>query len=410
MRNKSSKIRILLLADEMSYTAETVLQHINAFRNSSKHDVRIYNPKGIINSVSLDFNEFDAVVLHYSICCCSEIYLSKPFRDKFHHYKGIKIQFIQDEYRWINDITDAISYMGINFLYSVTSQETRRCIYAKLNNTKIVDTLTGYVPDWKLPETNKKRTIDVGYRGRPVPYWLGSLGYEKTYIAQRFVDEVRKYDLICDIKWKESDRIYGKAWVDFLSSCKAVLGTESGSSISDFDGSIEREVKEYLNIHPGAEFQDIFRDVLAVYDYNVPVIAISPRVFEAAAVGTGLILFPGEYSGIIHPWRNYIPLRKDFSNMDEVIKHLRDDDFMHNMISQTYSDLVESGKYSFDTFIQTFDDLIEELVKSKKTKPAWRYNIAIFERYILIPPSYLYWLTQFIREGRLPYPLSRLFK
>ena len=44
-------------------------------------------------------------------------------------------------------------------------------------------TLAGYVPESLEKSTAPRmteRTIDVGYRGRELPYWLGTLGQEKT--------------------------------------------------------------------------------------------------------------------------------------------------------------------------------------------------------------------------------------
>ena len=45
---------------------------------------------------------------------------------------------------------------------------------------------------------------------------------------------------------------------------------------------------------------------------------ISPRHFEAAAFRVCQVLFEGRYAGVMEPMRHYIPLRKDFSNFDEV--------------------------------------------------------------------------------------------
>ena len=49
---------------------------------------------------------------------------------------------------------------------------------------------------------------------------------------------------------------------------------------------------------------------------------ISLGVLEAVALGTGLILFPGNYSGILRPNEHYLQLQKDFSNLNEVLNTL----------------------------------------------------------------------------------------
>ena len=41
----------------------------------------------------------------------------------------------------------------------------------------------------------------------------------------------------------------------FFRVCRAVLGVESGASIIDYDGSLERKVDEYVAEFPDASFE-----------------------------------------------------------------------------------------------------------------------------------------------------------
>ena len=58
----------------------------------------------------------------------------------------------------------------------------------------------------------------------------------------------------------------GDNWAERLSNCRATLGTESGASIWDRDGSIEQFVDEALGENPEADFHDIFENVLKPHD------------------------------------------------------------------------------------------------------------------------------------------------
>src|SRR5206468_13037957 len=82
----------------------------------------------------------------------------------------------------------------------------------------------------------------------------------------------------------------------------------------------------------------------------------SPRLFEAAALRTGMVLFPGEYSGVVEPWRHYIPLEKDFSNFAEVAERIKDDSFLEQLTERTFEELIASGRYSEESFVRRFDD------------------------------------------------------
>ena len=77
------------------------------------------------------------------------------------------------------------------------------------------------------------------------------------------------------------------------------------------------------------------------------------------ALRTGLILFEGRYSGVVDPWEHYIPLKKDFSNVDEVLKLAQDDDFLEAMTERAYRHVVGSGRHSYDHFVRGVDRVID---------------------------------------------------
>ena len=58
-------------------------------------------------------------------------------------------------------------------------------------------------------------------------------------------------------------------------------------------------------------------------DGRLQLFAISPRHLEACATRTCQVLVEGEYSGVLRPGEHYIPVRKDLSNLDDVLEHDR---------------------------------------------------------------------------------------
>ncbi len=93
------QLSILLLCDDNRGHANTVLDHIAAFRKFSQHRVYTFNPRGLTSSKYLDLDEFDVVVIHYSLVIIFDSYLAPDFREKLRRFQGLKIQFIQDDYR-----------------------------------------------------------------------------------------------------------------------------------------------------------------------------------------------------------------------------------------------------------------------------------------------------------------------
>jgi hypothetical protein len=391
MGQSTRQLSILLLCDDWPGHANTVLDHIAAFGRYSRHQVRTFNPSRMGGSLLLDLNEFDAVVIHYSLVLSEDRYVSASFRDKLRRYRGLKVQFMQDEYRWVDRATAATRDAGVSLLFTAAPEPAAGLLYdERLPGVRRVLTLTGYVPDNLQGLTFRplaERTVDVGYRGRDLPYWLGRLTQEKVWIAERFLERSAPYHLNCDIGWLEGDRIYGDAWVEFLSACRATLGTESGASIADFDGAVEKAVRAYLRAHPAATYEEVHEAVLKPYEGNVTVNVISPRVFEALSLGTGLIMFPGEYSGIVRASEHYLALEKDFSNLDQVVAGLRDDSFMESMVTRAQQEVIESGRWSYRAFVEEFDRVVaEEAEHVKGPRPAPRRRLALVERALLVPP------------------------
>lgn len=383
MRDK--RLSVLLLCDDLPGNASTILDHIKAFGKYSRHQIKTFNPRGLNRIAALDLNEFDVVVIHYSLVVINRGYVSPDFRQKLRAFRGLKVQFLQDEHRWVDATTTAARDIGVHVLFTAASEPAAGQLYdSRLPGVRRVNTLTGYVPE-SLEHIERRelisRPVDVGYRGRDLPFWIGRLAYEKRWIAEGFRERAAGHGLRMDLSWLEKDRIYGDRWVDFLASCRATLATESGSSIADFDGTVEREARAYLDLHPTASFDEVHAAVLEPYEGNVVINAVSPRVFEAACLGTALVMFPGHYSGTVARDEHYIALEKDFSNVDEVIAKLKDDDFITAVTRRAHDHLVKSGHWSYSKFIQQFDDVIaDEALTARGPSFAPRHRIATVER------------------------------
>lgn len=368
----SRPLSILLLADDQRGAPATIHDHIGAFSRYSRHRVSVFNPRNLGRSRFLDLDEFDVVVIHYSLVVIWDDYFSPWFREQVARYSGLKVQFLQDEYRWVDDVTETMRSLGIDVLYSVVQPETVAAVYGdRLPDTEILFTLTGFVPEGvagrRVPPF-AARPIDVGYRGRSVPYWLGRLGNEKIEIGRGFLRTAASRGLRMDVAWSENARIYGDRWFEWMASCKTMLTSESGSSIVDYDRSAERAVRDYLSAKPTASYEEVDAEVLARFAEGPVINTISPRVFETAAMRTGLIMFPGEYSGIVAPWEHYLPLEKDFSNVDEVVERIRDPGFFERLTGTAYEDLIASGRYSYRRFVEGFDLAVEERVGESRRR------------------------------------------
>lgn len=362
MSVEESPLQVLLFCNRPSGSsdASTISEHIDAFAQYSKHKITVWSSlKGLPTSEIL--KRFDCLIVHYSISFLSERYISRETLERIRSFKGLKIVFIQDEYRRVDFICMNLKYAGIHVLFSCAPIEVARKMYAALSpGVEIHSTLTGYVSDACSSPAFKPyrdRGIDVGYRARKLPFFLGRKGQEKFLIGEKFRILTKGMGLKVDISSRESDRLYGNDWIEFLGDCKATLGTDSGSSLIDFTGILEYRLHLYQAFKPWAKFENLPPDLLE-QDGVLEIQVISPRCFEAAKLGCAMIMFEGQYSGILKPDRHYVQLARDFSNLNEVIDKLKETENMQAMIDRCYEDLIVSGKYSYRCFVEGFDEVL----------------------------------------------------
>lgn len=377
---------ILLLCDEAVRHIGTVNDHILAFQRYSPSRVVVLDSRAAA-AIDLDLDLFDAIVFHYSIVISMKNFLSPAFFQRLAALKRPKILFIQDEYRWVDRTSAAIRDLGISVVFTVVNQDVIPQIYKEpwFDVVQFEQTLTGFVPEDLLSAqvpNYEARSVDVAYRARKVPSWLGAFGQEKWIIGEKFLSDSARYGLVCDISMSESSRIYGAAWIDFIAKSKAVLGTESGASFIDFAGNIQHEVEAYEHKHPDAPFSDIEKRFLNG-DGQIIIHVISPRCFEAAALRTLLVLYPGSYSGILTAGRHYVELLRDHSNMDDVVNIIRDPAEAGKIIRSAYEEVAHSPAYTYKAFVAHFDAVLRNEIS--KCTPSLRIETA--EQGVKVPPN-----------------------
>jgi len=350
--------------------ANTISEHYNSFQKYSRNNVYLINTEYGFPKMLKEIDDFDCVILHYSLFG-GEIYpICVVFLKYLKNLKIPKIAFFQDEYQFCKKRFKFLNEYSIDSVYTLLDPQYYKDTYYKYTNVKkVYHTLTGYVNSNLVDITNnffipyEKRTLDISYRARELPYFMGKEAQEKVDIAKEFIIRLKNSDLNTDIGYTESSRVYGNAWHQMIANSKAVIGVEAGVSIFDIDGKAYEVYSEALLKNPKIAKEKIFK-LLEPWEGKMFYRTISPRVFEAAAYKVCQILFEGEYNGILKPMIHYIPLKKDFSNFNEVMKILKNKKIVEELTTNAYNDLILSENYSYQKFIEDFEDT---LPKNQKT-------------------------------------------
>lgn len=301
--------------------------------------------------------KYDAIIYHWDLIDCSIV--GKIFLNFLRNFKGIKICMMQDEYMHnMNFVKDN----NFDFFYHVSdSRLINKYCKNKIGEIELRQVLTGYVPDIDIKKVNMKdKTINIFSRGRTksITYFYGRMLRDKGRIGYGVKIYCKKNNIPnVDIEMEDKYRIYGDKWYDKLRNSKTLLACQSGCDVFHVS---KKEVDDYQKEHPNAlynEIKDIFNlEKESENNYGV----VSPKMFEAIKCNCVLIMFPGGYNNILIPDVHFIKLERDFSNMDEVIKKVYDNDYLQKIADKAYEDIVESGKYSYQYFVKnTIDKDIE---------------------------------------------------
>ncbi|CAN0618960.1 conserved protein of unknown function [Burkholderia multivorans] len=379
--------RLLLLCYFDHRGISTVPQNISFLQRLSKFEIDVYNFSGCEHPfrlpASFDLTGYAGVVLHNSLAYNVDNLreLDANLAVRFKNYGGVKVIFKQDEnYK----ARGTASYLGENkfdVVFTCLPESERHKVYPPevVGDLEFTQMLTGYVtPDLRdglFERFGEERDIDVGYRGSLQPLEFGRLCYEKRTIGRDFLAATQGMSLRCDISSRWEDRFSGDDWLRFLCRCESVLGVESGASIFDLDGDVKRAIETFKATsavgEDSPEYAERLLDYLKGFEGNVYYNQISPRHFEAAATKTLQIMFEGKYSNILIPGKHFVELKRDFSNIDQVVRILRDDSAREAIVEAAYRDIIVAPTYWMETFVATFDNVLQGQIDKKSwAKPA----------------------------------------
>ena len=343
----------------------TINEHLYSFKRYSNEECCYLNTAYGIPSYITKI-DFDAIIYHHTLWDPS-VRLNESGRLKtlrkyglLKESKGYKVAIAQDEYRCSDRMNDFFSDFGIKTVFTLVQPAEWQKVYPREKSglEYYFTVFAGYIDELALErlaksnQRHKSRPIDVGYRGYKPPYWLGKYGMLKWELADNFENLSVKHNLKFDLSSNFMEVLYGDKWYKFLGRCRVVLGCEGGASLRDPDGSIMRKVDQYVSEHPEASFGEVEAVCFPGIDGNLNYFAPSPRHFEACITRTCQALVEGEYGGIFKPGVHYIEIKKDWSNIPDVIRQIEDVEFCEQIADNAYRDIVESGLYTYRNFVQ----------------------------------------------------------
>lgn len=396
-------ILVIYYSREIHPLRDTIEKHLYSWKHYSRHKIVYLNAAfGIPQRLVIKLNP-DVIIFH-------TIFLAQRWMREFFNKLFKKCEFIsemqclkiaipQDEFINTDILNNFINAIGVHHVLTCANKKDWKKIYNKINFKKVTlqTVLTGYIDERtvdyvkKLQKKKIKRDIDIGYRAWKAQYWLGEHGMRKVRVAEVIKNKAIAKGLKVDISFEDNDVIAGYKWFEYLLRCKTTIGVEAGASILDSDGKIRDRVNNYLAKNPGSTFEQTRNNCFLNDDNKLGLACIAPRHLEACITKTCQLLIEGKYNGILKPWKHYIPIKKDYSNINKVLNTLQNEKLVKKITDNCYRDIIISEKFTYKKFIK---DLENKVIDSNENRDKSRNDDykKILSFYILFFKEKIDWL------------------
>jgi spore maturation protein CgeB len=273
------------------------------------------------------------------------------------YVKAKVLLFVGNEFKLMPQKVNFINKNKIAFIISQLPQDTAEWLY-KHTNSKIIS-LPHALNNKVFNHTTDlaDREIDIGNRSYEYPQYLGDIERQSTL---EFLDTINsKFNL--DISTDPNKRFNRIQWAEFLNSCKFTIATEAGSSYLERDDKTRKLVNKFLDGNPKVHFDEVYNKFFKNYKGDsISGKCISSRHFDAIGTKTCQILLEGRYNDILKPNEHYIELKKDFSNVDEVVEKMINDKLREEIVERAYKFAVNNHTHK-----HRIEYLLKEIIKNE---------------------------------------------
>ncbi len=306
----------------------------------------------------LSFDRYDAIIFMHSVFSNSN-YLSPGLSALIAGRKCRKAFFMGNEYKLMPAKVELCRRLGIDLIVSQSMQPRANELYRQALGCSVVGMPNSGLDRRYFNPVNPpmERPVDIGFRGSDGPEYLGHM--ERRELTEYFIQHGSSLGLKLDISMKQSSRLDVDGWAGFLNNCNAVLGVEAGSNFFELTDETRQKVLEYQQENPDSSFEQLRELFFNNRPDAIRGRMIASRHIEAAGTKTLQILFEGDYGGFLQPDVHYLALKKDFSNIGEVMDKYRDKEFCLRIVENACRKVTES--LTMEKLVDDFVGMLKSL-------------------------------------------------
>lgn len=327
--------------DRNAYTSLSyVIDWLDAFRRSPLLDAKCINIANLLEwprAVGL-LREVPLVIVLHS-AAGDDLSLVAKLGSRLAARRGRMLLFFGNEYSLMREKIAFARATGADFVASQLPPATAAWLYAECERTRLLHAPAALNPARYHP-LQVPREVDVGFRGDLYPHFIGD--DERTRILEYFRLHATEHGLSADIRY---GRLAGAEWHAFLARCRGIVGAEAGTYYLERDDHTAHAVAQYLRENPAASFEEVHQRFFEHYPRGISGKAVSSRHFEAAGTRTCQVLLEGHYNGVFDADTHYLSVKRDLSNVDDVIARFKDPDERERIARQAYAHVMALHTY-----------------------------------------------------------------
>jgi hypothetical protein len=383
--SKTARPKILVLHALQEISRNTTFEFTGSFgRHAKGCEVHYLNLYGVVASREIASQNYDLLIVTYEVLAQRAwVYWPEIQQRVARISKSAKrtVFLPQDDYTFSSRLDDLAIACEVSAIWSPIAKNVE-LLYPRSakKGIRFELALTGYVERERLKEYEgysrnfDEREIDLGQRVSLLPSNFGKIAQRKAEIAIRLGDELQSRGFKVDVSTRPEDSFSGSSWLEFLGNTRFTVSRKGGAGIGDPLNKFSNRVA-FLQLFSSIIGKELFARLSATRgvvlgDFS----AVSPRLLEAAALGVCQILEEDDYlDGAIMPWIHYVPLKSDFSNVDEIANFMSSGGRIQEMIQNARHSLIESGNFTYESFVLNL--LEKEIGAAKSTEPPTQIDL-----------------------------------
>ena len=296
-----------------------------------------------------------AIILMHSVLG-DNVELITPFEQILNERTGKLLSFVGNEYDLMSKKKRFLQNIGTDYIASQLPFKAHNFVYKELS-AQLIEAPHALNENVYYPSKSKK-VYDIVFSGARYGLFIGD--QERNNFIETMAYSTLQ--LNNKINMGRNTNLPRNLWVELLQSAKATVGAEAGTYYLDRNGSLLEQSKEYIQQNPDANLDDLIEKIFnnTSIDY-VSGKAISSRHFEPVGTKTCQILLEGNFNGILKEGEHYISVKKNFSNLKDVINVYSDHDLRNQIVERAYAYIIENHTYN-----QRVKTIINNLYKIRK--------------------------------------------